>query len=215
MISIVRLYKKAREYSEINFPARVDFYRSVCILRITKPEFFRASATTVLGSHYKWTNIEDKMPALTAAFRDWNPREVAENSAAVRTAALQIFAHKAKIEGIIENAEIIAGWTDAKFEYIKKELADIEDPTSAKLFILQQFNFVGPVTVYNFARLIGLDMAKPDIWMERLAERFGYAPGINGVTALAFDCHRATGDRIGLIDFALWKFLSDGKYQLG
>ena len=62
---------------------------------------------------------------------------------------------------------------------------------------------IGPITKFHLARNLGIDCIKPDIWLERLAEKYGY---INPVQ-MCFEIQAERPEfRIGTIDLILWRY---------
>lgn len=65
--------------------------------------------------------------------------------------------------------------------------------------------WIGGITKYHLAKNLGVDCAKPDRWLVRLAEAEG--------TTAASLCRRlahATGDRIASVDVVLWRACAVG-----
>lgn len=79
-----------------------------------------------------------------------------------------------------------------------------------KLAYLDSLPWIGPITKYHLARNLGLDYAKPDRHMSRLAHTFGYN---DNVQKMCEDISRKAGLRVGTVDVILWRYLSskDGK----
>ncbi|MCA1654422.1 MAG: hypothetical protein ABR588_02680 [Sphingomicrobium sp.] len=76
---------------------------------------------------------------------------------------------------------------------------------NAKLEYLETLPWIGPVTKHHLAKNLGMDTAKPDVHMERLARRDG--------TTTATLCRRLallTGYRVATIDSVLWRACADG-----
>lgn len=71
-----------------------------------------------------------------------------------------------------------------------------------QLNYLETLPFIGPITKYHLARNLGIDCAKPDRHLVRIAERFGYS----GVQRMCQDISDVTGDRIGTVDVVLWRY---------
>ncbi|HUW65883.1 MAG TPA: hypothetical protein VMW83_14560, partial [Spirochaetia bacterium] len=57
---------------------------------------------------------------------------------------------------------------------------------------------------YHLARNVGLDVVKPDRHMVRLAQYLQYSSPDELVSEIASE----TGERKGLIDFVLWRWLA-------
>lgn len=72
------------------------------------------------------------------------------------------------------------------------------------LAYLQTFSFIGSITKYHLARNVGLDVVKPDRHMVRLAQYLQYSSPDELVSEIASE----TGERKGLIDFVLWRWLA-------
>jgi hypothetical protein len=100
--------------------------------------------------------------------------------------------HDGKRAAIIQLSEHCEEW----FEALKKS----ED----KLCYLGTLPYLGKVNRYLLARNLGIDVAKPDRHMVRLAKRFGF----DDVQLMCQFIHDKTGDRIGTIDVILWRAMN-------
>jgi len=77
------------------------------------------------------------------------------------------------------------------------------DSTIDKLVFLKSLPWIGDVTKYHLARNLGIDVAKPDRHMVRLANSFGYD---SDVMCMCNDISKKVGDRIGTVDVVLWRY---------
>ena len=69
-----------------------------------------------------------------------------------------------------------------------------------KLAFLQSLPWIGPITKYHLAKNLGLDYAKPDRHLERIAGSYGMTTNtMCGALAIA------TGQRIGVVDYVIWR----------
>lgn len=68
------------------------------------------------------------------------------------------------------------------------------------LEFLEGLPFIGKVTKYHLARNLGLDFAKPDRHLTRIAAKYGAT-----VQGLCGELSRQSGDRIGTVDVVLWR----------
>jgi len=84
------------------------------------------------------------------------------------------------------------GW----FETLK-EKKSIEE----QLEFLETLDFIGLVTKFHLARNIGLDVAKPDRHLVRIAEHFD----MPSVREMCEFISGKTGDRVGVVDVILWR----------
>lgn len=81
-----------------------------------------------------------------------------------------------------------------------------EKTTEAKLEYLFTLPMIGKVTKYHLARNIGLDVAKPDVHLLRVAQRFKRSDVQEMCQALS----NVTGDRIGVVDVIIWRACEQG-----
>ena len=73
---------------------------------------------------------------------------------------------------------------------------------NAVLHFLDSLPHIGPITKYQLAQNIGLDVAKPDRWLVRAAARFGYAD----VQKFCRDIAEKTGQRVRTVDLIIWRY---------
>lgn len=74
-----------------------------------------------------------------------------------------------------------------------------------KLAFCATLPWIGPVTMYHLAKNLGVDVAKPDVHLERLAKAEGLT-----VVALCRRLARQTGYKVSTIDSILWRACADG-----
>jgi hypothetical protein len=65
--------------------------------------------------------------------------------------------------------------------------------------------FIGPKTKYHLARNLGFDVAKPDRWLCRIAEKLGW----ESVDSMCDYLANKHGLKVKEIDIILWKYVSD------
>lgn len=106
---------------------------------------------------------------------------------------LEVIGHSGKIIAIIEALENHEEW----FKKIKT-MKNVEEV----LEYLETKPFIGKITKYHLARNIGFDVAKPDVHLQRLTNRFKFETA----NKLCEFISKATGDRIGVVDFVLWRY---------
>ncbi len=87
----------------------------------------------------------------------------------------------------------------------RKELFERYSREYAKLEVLRELPWIGPVTVHHLAKNLGADTAKPDVHLERLARR-----DRTTTHGLCRRLARQTGYRIATIDTVLWRACADG-----
>ena len=75
----------------------------------------------------------------------------------------------------------------------------------AKVEVLRDLPWIGPITQHHLAKNLGADTAKPDIHLERLARR-----DRTTTQSLCRRLSRGTGYRVATIDSILWRACADG-----
>jgi hypothetical protein len=133
-------------------------------------------------------------PNITESFLNWrSSREIIMNELNCLNDALCHFNHKLKILGILTSIRTI---NDVGFQRFVTMIED--DPIES----LVQLPYIGPVTVYHLAKNIGLDVAKPDRHLVRIAQLAGYPD----VHSFCEEISEMTGDRISVVDIVYWRF---------
>ncbi len=94
----------------------------------------------------------------------------------------------------IEQAE---RYYDIWFEILQDLKTDDE-----KVEYLEVLPFIGEITKYHLARNLGIDCAKPDRHLVRIAEKYGY----DDVQKMCQFISDVCGDRIGTVDIVLWRY---------
>ena len=107
--------------------------------------------------------------------------------------ATEVFGHPGKAPAIdqiwSEREELFAGF----------------DAAEDKLEYCEALPWIGPVTKYHLAKNLGVDAAKPDVHLERLAQREKQS-----VAKMCARLRRQTGYRLATIDSILWRACADG-----
>jgi hypothetical protein len=104
-----------------------------------------------------------------------------------------VFRHHAKAEAI----EAI--WRDR--ERLHAEFLAATD----KVAFARTLPWIGEITAYHVAKNFGADVAKPDIHLQRLADREGVTP-----QELCERLAKTTGYRVATIDTLLWRACASG-----
>ena len=98
-----------------------------------------------------------------------------------------------------KRAAIMEGFANKKKWF---ETLQSKETVNEKLAYLETLPWIGPITKYHLARNLGIDVAKPDRHMVRVANHFNY-PNIQKMCEYL---SLQTGDRIGTCDVVLWRF---------
>ncbi len=87
----------------------------------------------------------------------------------------------------------------------------INRPTDPqRIELLDALPQIGPITKYHLARNLGIDCIKPDIWLKRLCDEYGFWDIVNGEPDPNRMCETIRRERqefrIGTIDVILWRY---------
>lgn len=171
---------------------------------MNRPEFYRLAKQKVIDSGFLWEielveqrHFKDQTPLgflLSYVFVVCNSgirNQIAEKIFnKYRQQGISAINHPLKRKAVLDAEVHYEEW----FERLQKS----ED----KLGYLKSLFFIGDVTKYHLARNLGLDYAKPDRWLTKLAEHFGFS----SVQQLCGTISEETGDRIGTVDVVLWRY---------
>ncbi|ESY32081.1 hypothetical protein NKK48_28995 [Mesorhizobium sp. C386A] len=69
---------------------------------------------------------------------------------------------------------------------------------------------IGGITKYHLAKNLGVDVAKPDVWLERVASQSGET-----VKELCGRLSRQSGDSVSTVDYVIWKTCQQGWWRSG
>jgi hypothetical protein len=99
-----------------------------------------------------------------------------------------VFAHRGKA------AAIDTGYRD------RRRMLEGFTAAQDKLAHLETLPFIGGITKYHLARDLGLDVAKPDRHLVRIAAGYGMT-----TEAMCRKLSLETGDRVGAVDIVIWR----------
>jgi endonuclease III len=192
---LTNAYLTARErVIESGYSHEIDWQDSRYLSEISEQDFLKETAWVILNSGMREQVIRSKFGAICEAFFNWKSASIIHtNSSICMKNALEIFNHKGKISAIIHLATHI---NYNGFEFCKGQL--FEDGVR----YLMKLNYIGPVTAYHLAKNIGLDVAKPDRHLTRIANHCGYVD----VSDFCKSISQITGDRISTIDLVFWRY---------
>ena len=162
---------------------------------VTETDFLREAAWVVLNSGMRESVVRARFPLISASFRWWrSAAEIARHSRECIEEALACFRHEPKIQAIASIAKIVA----------RDGMATWRDRLASDdvMVQLQALPFIGPTTAYHLAKNLGLNVAKPDRHLTRIATAAGYVSPAELCTVLA----RMTMDDVAVADTILWRY---------
>jgi len=191
----VKLYRDA-EISIIaaGFGWEPEWQRKRTLIALTESDFLREAAWVVMCSGFRESIVRNVFDYVSLCFCDWeNAREIcAQRNACIDTASAK-FANRRKLAAIADIAKLVhAESFAAVLERIK------HDPIRE----LQLLPFIGPVTSWHLAKNLGINVAKNDRHLARLATASGFKDAHELCDAIAL----RTGEPKSVVDVVLWRF---------
>lgn len=178
----IERYKELRAMLlERGYGKEIDWCESL-VAPATAEDLWREYAWVVLNSGMK-NQIAEKI---------WDKvRPVVERGESART----VFNHPGK------STAIDLGWRDReqRFESFNILVAR-PSPVREVLAWCELLPWIGKVTRYHLAKNLGVDVAKPDRWLERVAAESG-----ERVQGLCERLAEQSGDRVATVDLVIWR----------
>ena len=192
---VLAAYSMAKEVVIASgFKREIDWQGSIEFDDVGESDFLQEYAWVVLSSGMRERVIRRIFKQFSDAFYNWQSSVIiAQRSEICRENALHIFNNERKVGGIINTANFIASVGFGKFR------ESLKDNTVKALLSL---DFIGPITCYHLAKNIGINVAKPDRHLQRIAQIFRYSD----VQQLCCEVSQHTGDKISVVDLVFWRF---------
>ena len=113
--------------------------------------------------------------------------------------AHDVFGHKGKSDAI-----------DHIWANRKKLLAEFRELSEAEEIVewCERLPWVGPITKWHLAKNLGVDCAKPDRHLQRLADLAGTDPAL-----LCETLAKTSGDRVATVDYVIWRACNLGAFD--
>ncbi|MFI5341742.1 MAG: hypothetical protein ACHQ7N_18115 [Candidatus Methylomirabilales bacterium] len=193
--ALVDLYIHCREaVFQAGFGEEVEYYSTRNLAAISESEFLCELGWVIVNSGMRNIVCRSLWPQLRAVFLEFaDLPAILERRIEIRPAALAILSHPGKIDAIFRAVERV---TASSWPAIRTEI-EREGITA-----LRRFPYIGPIICYHLAKNIGLQVAKPDRHLLRIATAAGYG---TDVQALCENLATATGDPIPVVDYIIWR----------
>lgn len=151
----------------------------------------REYAWVVVNSGFRYQVARKLWPRLLEVFHGFDPDTVSKRDV---PEGLKILNHPGKLEAIAYMAEHIRKYG------IRIILDSADEPKK-----LQAFPWLGKITCWHFAKVLGKDVVKPDVHLVRAAQAAGHESPL----ALAKAIQEAVGqpyERLTVVDSVLWRY---------
>jgi hypothetical protein len=195
----LQLFNRALEYTRCSdhHEKELEWQRNVSFNAFTETDFLREAAWVVLCSGFRESIVRSVFDYISLCFCDWESADAIVSIAPIcKIAALASFKNHAKLDAIVRIASNVesAGFSSFK-------LAVLDDPIKS----LQELPFIGPITSLHLAKNLGLDVAKPDRHLVRVASRLGFASAHDVCLAIS----KSIDEPLKVVDLVLWRYLAD------
>lgn len=151
----------------------------------------REVAWVIVNSGFRFQVARKLWPRISQAFCNWELARIDESCV---IEALGVLNHVGKMNAI---------WTIAKLvreDGIEQILADAREPMK-----LCRLPWIGKITCWHLAKVLGADVIKPDVHLNRAAKAAGFDTAIGLCKAI----RERTGmpaERLTVIDSVLWRY---------
>lgn len=163
--------------------------------QISESEFLQELAWVILSAGMAETVVRRKFPEISKCFCNWeSARRISDTAEECIQNALSHFRHERKIRAIATAAMMLAA--SDPFEKLRERV--LGDP----IRVLQSFPYIGPITAFHIAKNMGIQVAKPDRHLSRLAQSSGF----QSVEEFCGTIAHFLGEDIRRVDSVLWRF---------
>lgn len=192
---VVIAYLDARCFLEQSgYGPEIEWQERVRLGALDESQFLAEFAWVVLSAGMRETVVRKRYADFSYAFLDWHSAaEIVHNATHCREAALRVFCHERKVDSILE----AAAWID---EHGVTELQRGLETHGASY--LRRFQFMGPATSLHLAKNLGVQVAKPDRHLIRLAQ----AAHVRSAARLCREISRVTAHPTSVVDLVLWRY---------
>lgn len=188
-------YLTAKEYViKSGYGPEIDQQEDIFLSNVSERYFLRESAWVILCSGMREAIIRRLFIPISEVFFQWNSaEEIIDCANKCRNDALKLFRHQQKIDSILKICDFVA---NMGITYIKDRV------NQEGHHFLQQLPFIGPVTSKHLAKNLGVQIAKPDRHLLRIATALNYL----SVDNLCEDIAKITQHPVSVIDLVLWRY---------
>jgi hypothetical protein len=162
---------------------------------ISRELLLRECAWVILSSGMAERSISRVFGAIEDAFENWDCDAITRSPEQCVASALPWFNHPGKIGAIAEAA------------FRCNDPHTLDEVRAGRVDGLMEIPFIGPVTIMHLAKNLGVQVAKPDRHLQRIASSVGY----DSVQALCKDIAWYVGDPPNVVDVVMWRYMASVK----
>lgn len=195
--SFIEFYFFAKsEVENAGYSWEIEWQKEKLNSNFSESDLLRETAWVILCSGFRETAVSKVFDYISLCFCDWeSAKTISENREVCVTTALAAFRNTRKINAIASLSEVL---DKVGFENIQQRI--LNNPIQT----LSEFPYVGQITSWHLAKNLGLDVAKNDRHLSRLAEHYSFSDA----NELCMSISLSTGENVAVIDIILWRFIS-------
>lgn len=188
-------YVYARNFVVNNgYEFELEWQASIRLPELTEQELLREIAWVILNSGFRESIVRRLFPDISDAYFGFrSARVIARNSEHCQRRASATFKYARKLQAISNCARFVDDMGFPEF---------VNAVEMHGVGFLQKLDFIGPITAYHIAKNIGVDVAKPDRHVSRLARALGFP----GAEELCQSISSMCNDTVAVVDTVLWRF---------
>lgn len=192
---LLEFYQRAKSWVEQSaFAGELRWQANLSHGDFSETDFLREYAWVVLNSGFRESVVRKYFDFISLCYCDWqSAKEIHELGDLCCSAASTAIGNMKKLRAITCTAGRVH---HIGFEQLKSSL--LEDFFG----VAETLPFIGSITARHLAKNLGLQAAKPDRHLVRLAARFGYC----SVDKMCSTISDVTGDSLSVTDIVLWRF---------
>jgi hypothetical protein len=184
------------------FYEEIEWQRYNSLNSISEQDFLRETAWVIINSGFKEKTARKLFGFIEIAFQNFASAEKVLSEAELSfDIALGVFNHPGKLKGILAAAELVR---KDSFEALRHRIEHRPFET------LRLIPFIGETTARHLAKNLGLNVAKPDRHLVRLAE----AAKFDSVDSMCRHLSRVFSEQVKVIDLILWRFMAESPTAL-
>lgn len=163
---------------------------------LTPTYVLREHAWVVVNSGFRFQVAVKLWPGILKAFQGFKPHLVSQDCVPLAQKSLN---HLGKLQAMVDMAELI------RQQGVEPILADAQEPPK-----LCRLPWIGKITCWHYAKVLGIDAVKPDVHLKRAALAAGFSEPLQ----LAQAIKNELGDPLTVVDSILWRY-GEQKTQRG
>lgn len=195
MESLAHVYFYAKNFVvKQGYFDEIEWQDGLCFDQVTESDFLKEVAWVILSGGMNENVIRRIFPALSNAFCHFaSSYQIIKNRERCLLKGTGIFNNPAKLNAIIAIAhQIHSNGYDLFADKIRAQGVDF----------IRQLPYLGPITSFHLAKNLGINIAKPDRHLVRIAANMGFGCPIEMCKELS----NLIQEKSAVIDIVFWRF---------